>query len=115
MSSTPEQKAARLATALNSLGHIAMGHSLEEARRSKGDAKLREEFHEDANLVFEMVVYEERVNSTVIPYPAACKAALSRFRDLVQSVDFDDAASVASLKACARQALEAFLGEPLPE
>lgn len=115
MSSTPEEKAARIAAALNGLGHIAMGQPLEEVRRSVGDAKLREGFHEDATVVFDLVAYEERVKSTAISNPAECKAALSRFREMVQSIDFDDAASMASLKAYARRALEAFLGESLPE
>jgi hypothetical protein len=34
---------------------------------------------------------------------------------MVQSIDFDDAGSMARLKAYARQALEAFIGEALPE
>ncbi|MFL5354999.1 hypothetical protein [Archangium sp.] len=92
-----------------------MGQSLEWARSTKGDAKLREEFHEDATIVFDLVDREERVKSTVIPHPAECMAALSRFRDMVRSIDFDDAASMASLKAYARQALEAFMGQTLPE
>ena len=91
-----------------------MGQSLEEVRRSKGDAKLREEFREDATLVWELVLYEERLESTVVRRPAECKAALTQFREVVQSIDFDDAASMASLKSHARQALEAF-GIPLPE
>lgn len=109
------EKAARIAKALNGLGHIAMGQSLEEVRRSAGDAKLREGFHEDATIVFDMVEREDRVKSTVISNPAECMAALSRFRDLVKSVDFDDVASMSNLKAYARKALEAFFGEALPE
>ena len=97
------------------MGHIALGHPLEWVRGSRGDAKLREELHEAATIVFDMVDREERVKSTVVSKPAECKAALSRFRDVVQFIDFDDAASMASLKAYARQALEAFIGEPLPE
>ncbi|QRK09135.1 hypothetical protein JQX13_02960 [Archangium violaceum] len=114
-STSPEEKAARIAAALNGLGHIAMGHPLEWAHRFKGDAKPREEFHEDATIVFDMVSREESVKSKVIPNPAECKAALSRFQDMVRSIDFDDAASMLSLKEYARQALEAFLGEPFPE
>jgi len=109
------EKAARIAKALNGLGHIAMGQPLEEARRSVGDATLREGFHEDATVVFDMVEREERINSAVVPNPAECKAALSRFRDLVQSIDFDDVASMSTLRAHARKALEAFFGETLPE
>ena len=109
------EKAARVATALNGLGHIAMGQPLEEARRSVGDAKLREGFHEDATIVFDMVEREERIKSTVIPHPAECRAALSRFRDMVRSIDFDDVASMSILKAHARKALEAFFGQALPE
>jgi isopentenyl diphosphate isomerase/L-lactate dehydrogenase-like FMN-dependent dehydrogenase len=115
MSSTPEEKAARIATALNGLGHIAMGHSLDEVRRSRGDAQLREGFHEDAVIILEMVEHEERVGSTVMARPADCKAALVRFRDMVRTIDFDDAANMARLEEHARQALEAFLGAPLSE
>ena len=116
MSSDPiSEKAARIAGALNGLGHIAFGHPLEGARSSKGDAKLREEFHEDATLVLELVESEAGHKSPATRRPAECKAALSHFRDMVQSIDFDDAASVATLKAYARQALEAFIGETLPE
>lgn len=114
MPSHSEQDAARIAAALNGLGHIAMGQSLEAVRRSKGDARLREEFHEDATRVLDLVAHEERLKSTVIRRPAECKAALSQFQTLVQSIDFDDAASMASLKAYARQSLEAF-GIPLSE
>ncbi|HEX5746260.1 MAG TPA: hypothetical protein VFZ09_08445 [Archangium sp.] len=109
------QKAARLATALNGLGHIAMGQSLDEIRRSEGDAKLRRLFHEDATLVLDLVEREARVQSKVVPNPEECIAALSRFRDMVQSVDFDDAVSMGALKDHARKALEAFMGAPLPE
>ena len=109
------EKAARIAKALNGLGHIALGQPLEEARRSEGDAKPREGFHEDATVVFDMVDREERIKSAVIPNPAECKAALSRFRDLVRSIDFDDVTSMRTLKAHALKALEAFFGEPLPE
>jgi hypothetical protein len=90
-----------------------MEQSLEEVRRSKGDTKLRDEFLEDATLVFELVAYEERLKSTAVRHPVECKAALSEFREMVQSIDFDDAASMARLKIHARQALEAF-GIPLP-
>jgi hypothetical protein len=113
MPSYSGQDAARIAAALNGLGHIAMGHSLEEVRRSKGDARLRDEFHEDATCVLALVAQEERLQSTVLRRPAECRAALSQFRDLVQSIDFDDAARMASLEAYARQALDAF-GIPLP-
>lgn len=114
-SAPPEERAARIAEALNGLGHIAFGHPLEWARSSKGDAKLRDQFHEDATIVLELVEHDAKHQSPATRRPAECKAALSRFRDLVQSVDFDDAASMASLKAHARQALEAFMGETLPE
>ncbi|EPX62666.1 hypothetical protein D187_008854 [Cystobacter fuscus DSM 2262] len=40
---------------------------------------------------------------------------LSLFRDMAKTIDFDDAASMARLKEYARQALEAFIGETLPE
>jgi hypothetical protein len=108
----PQERAARIAGALNGLGHIAMGHPLEWARSSKGDAKLREQLHEDAIIVLDLVEHEAKRQSPAIRRPAECEAALSHFRDMVQSIDFDDAASMASLKAYARQALEAF-GIPL--
>ncbi|HZH14433.1 MAG TPA: hypothetical protein VE057_08760 [Archangium sp.] len=114
MPSYSDQDAARIAAALNGLGHIAMGHSLEEVRRSKGDATLREEFHEDANIVLALVAHEAKRKSPAIRRPAECEAALSRFRDMVQSIDFDDAASMTNLKTYARQFLETF-GVPLPE
>ncbi|OJH40965.1 hypothetical protein [Cystobacter ferrugineus] len=109
------EKAARIANALNGLGHIAFEHPLEWARSTKGDAKVREEFHEDATLVLELVESDAGRKSPATRRPAECKAALSRFRDLVQTIDFDDAASMARLKEHARQALEAFMGETLPE
>ncbi|HYO59124.1 hypothetical protein [Archangium sp.] len=109
------EKAARIASALNGLGHIAFGHPLEWARSSKGDANLRERFHEDATIVLDLVESEAGRKSPATRRPAECKAALSQFRDMVQSIDFDDAASMATLKAYARQALEAFIGETLPE
>jgi hypothetical protein len=116
MSSTPpEEKAARIAGALNGLGHIAMGQSLEWARNSSGDAKLREKLHEDATIVLDLVEKDANSKSPATRRPAECKAALSRYLGMVQSVDFDDAASMATLKDYARQALEAFIGETLPE
>ncbi len=116
MSSDPiSEKAARIASALNGLGHIAFGHPLEWARSSKGDAKLREQFHENATIILDLVESDTDSESPATRRPAECKAALSRFRDMMQSVDFDDAASMATLKAYARQALEAFIGETLPE
>jgi hypothetical protein len=109
------EKAARIASALNGLGHIAFGHPLEWARSSKGDAKLREQFHDHATIVLDLVESDAVGESPATRRPAECKAALSQFRAMVQSVDFDDAESMATLKAYARQALEAFLGETLPE
>jgi hypothetical protein len=109
------EKAARTALAINRLGHVAMGQPLDEARRAMGDSKLRDAFHEDATAIFDMVDREERIQSTVIPKPAECKAALSQFRELVRSIDFDDVASMGILKAHARKALEAFFGQTLPE
>jgi hypothetical protein len=116
MSSDPiNEKAARIASALNGLGHIAYGQPLDWARNAKGDAKTREQFHEDATIVLDLVESDASSQSTATRRPAECKAALSRFRDMVQSVDFDDPASMAALKQYARQALEAFIGETLPE
>jgi hypothetical protein len=71
MSSDPvSEKAARIASALNGLGHIAFGHPLEWARNSKGDAKLREEFHEDATIVLELVEIEAGRKSKAVRSPA---------------------------------------------
>lgn len=109
------EKAARVFTAINRLGHIVMGQPLEEARRSMGDAKLRDIFHEDAAIVFDMVEREERVKSEVFFNRVECMAALSRFRAVVRFIDFDDAASMALLKEHAQRALEGILGQPLPE
>ncbi|ATB41638.1 hypothetical protein CYFUS_007106 [Cystobacter fuscus] len=109
------EKAARIANALNGLGHIALGHPLEWARGTQGDAKAREAFHEDATLVLELVESDAGRKSPATRRPAECKAALSRFRDMVETIDFDDAPSMAHLKEYARQALEAFMGETLPE
>jgi len=92
-----------------------MGHPLESVRSSNGDAKLREQLHEDAAIVLELVEHETTRKSPATRRPAECKAALSQYRDMVKSIDFDDAASMASLKAHARQALEAFIGETLHE
>jgi hypothetical protein len=108
-------KAARIFTAINRLGHIAMGQPLEEARRAMGDAKLRDTFHEDATIVFDTVEREERIKSEVFSNRVECMAALSQFKDVVQFIDFDDAASVAILKEHAQRALEGILGQPLPE
>ncbi|WP_309896570.1 hypothetical protein [Archangium sp.] len=109
------EKAARIAAALNGLGHIAFGHPLEWVRDSKGDAKVREQFYQDATIVLDLVESDAGNQSPATRRPAECKAALSRFRDMVKSVDFDDAGSMATLKGYARQALEAFIGETLPE
>jgi hypothetical protein len=109
------EKAARIAEALNGLGHIAFGHPLDWARSTKGDVKVREEFHEGAILVLDLVEREAGRKSPAIRRHAECKAALSQFRDMIQTIDFDDAASMARLKEYARQALEAFIGETLPE
>lgn len=114
-SNSPEEKAARIAGALNGLGHIAMGQPLEWARGSEGDAKLRKELHEDASIVLDLVEQDASRHSPATRRPAECKAALLRYRDMVQAIDFDDAASMARLKEHARQALEAFMGETLPE
>ncbi|MCY1078418.1 hypothetical protein [Archangium lansingense] len=102
-----------MAAALNGLGHIAMGHSLEEVRRAKGDEKLRKELHEDATIILDLVAHEAKRKLPAIRHPVECEAALSQFRDLVQSIDFDDVASMTDLKTCARHALEAF-GVPMP-
>ena len=89
-----------------------MGESLEWARKSKGDAKLREEYSEAATIVLELVAHEAKRGAPTVVRPEECEATLSQFQNMVQFVDLDDAASMASLKALARQSLEAF-GVPL--
>ena len=103
----------RIARALNDLGHVALGHSSEEARRALGDEKLREQFQESAALLLDMVAREQRVNPTVVPRSTEVKAALTQFRDLVQDIDWDDVENMARLKTYAQKALEA-LGFGLP-
>ncbi|MDY7231120.1 hypothetical protein [Hyalangium rubrum] len=114
MSSSSENEAVRIGNALNGLGHLATGQSLEEIRRSSGDARLRALVHESATLLFEMVGREERTNPKVVPRSQEAMTALSHVRDLVRSVDWDDAESTSRLRQYARQALEA-LGFGLPE
>jgi hypothetical protein len=109
-----EEQAVRIANAVNQLGHIALGHSLDEARRSTGDAKLRASFHDAATIVLDLVTREEKSNPEVVPRSAEVKAALTQFLGLVQSIDWDDAESMARLKSHARQALEAFIRAELP-
>ena len=60
------------------------------------------------------VAREEVSNPTVVPRSAEIKAALSRFRDLVRSIDWDDAECLSRLRTCARQAVES-LGFGLPD
>jgi hypothetical protein len=114
MPSSSEKELVRIGNALNDLGHLAAGHSLEEIRRSSGDAKLRETIQESATLLLDMVVREEKHNPRVVPRSVDAKTALAQVRDLVQSIDWDDAEGMQRLKACARQALEA-LGFGLPD
>ncbi|HZH75632.1 MAG TPA: hypothetical protein VEY88_06335 [Archangium sp.] len=109
-----QEQAVRIANAVNELGHIALGHSLDDARRSTGDAALRESFHAAATLVLELVMREEKSNPEVVPRSGEVKAALSPFLALVQSIDWDDAEGLARLRTYARQALEAFIRAELP-
>lgn len=108
MSSPGEKEALRIGNALNSLGHLAAGHPLEEFRRTHGTARLQEVALESATLLMELVVREEEYNPEVVPRSADAKAALSELIALVQSVDWDDAESMGKIKGCARRALEAF-------
>jgi len=108
MSSPEEKEALRIGNALNSLGHLAVGHPLEEFRRTNGTARLREVALESAAILMELVVREEQYNPEVVPRSADAKAALSQLIALAQSIDWNDAESMGRLKACARQALEAF-------
>jgi hypothetical protein len=112
--SPPPEDVVRIGNALNDLGHLAAGHPLEEIRRSNGDVKLRGMIRESATTLLDMVVREEKHNPKVVPNAADAKAALARIRDAVPSIDWDDVEGMRSLKACARQALEA-LGFGLPD
>jgi hypothetical protein len=112
--SPPPDEVVRIGNALNDLGHLAAGHTLEEIRRSSGDVKLRELLQESATILLDMVVREEKHNPTVVPRSADAKAALSQVRDLVHFIDWDDEGGMRRLKACARQALEA-LGFGVPD
>jgi hypothetical protein len=113
-SPSPEMDAARIGNALNDLGHVATGQSLDEVRRSRGDASLREILRESATLLLDMVTREERNNPQVVPRSVDAKVALVQVRELAQSVDWNDATSVGRLAAYARQSLEA-LGFGLPD
>jgi hypothetical protein len=113
MTSLHEMDAAQIGNALNDLGHVATGQSLDEVRRSRGDAGLRETLRESATLLLGMVAREERNNPRVVPRSTDAKAALVQVRDLAQSVDWDDAQSVLRLAKYARQSLEA-LGFGMP-
>ncbi|MBN1205293.1 MAG: hypothetical protein JXB05_10245 [Myxococcaceae bacterium] len=112
--SPPPEEVVRIGDALNDLGHLAAGHPLKEMRRSSGDVKLRELIQESATILLDMVVREEKHNPKVVPRSADARAALSQLRDLVRSIDWDDAEGMQGLKACARQALEA-LGFGVPD
>jgi hypothetical protein len=114
MSSSSERDAVRIGNALNDLGLIATGKALQEMRGFNGDTRLREILEESASIIFDMVAREEVSNPTVVPRSAEIKAALSRFRDLVRSIDWDDAECLSRLRTCARQALES-LGFGLPD
>jgi hypothetical protein len=110
-----EEEARQVANALNALGHLAQGHPLEETRRSLGDAKMREQLQEAATLCFQLVQHTgSGTQPEVFPSPDTAQAALSHLRNMLPSLDFDDARSMAQLRAHARQALEA-LGFQLPE
>lgn len=115
MARSAEDEAKQVATALNELGHLAVGDSLEEARRSLGDAKLEDMLQESVTVCLELVLRTEKgPNPEAFPRSADAKAALSQLRDMLPALDWNDPASVAKLKVCARQALEA-LGFQLPE
>jgi hypothetical protein len=114
MSSPPEEEAVRIGSALNALGHLAAGHPLLEFRRSHGDARLREIIYESATILLDLVVREEKHNPEVVPRSVDAKAAFSQVRDLVQSIDWDDTEVLRTIKAHARQGLEA-LGFGVPD
>lgn len=61
-----------------------------------------------------MVEREERYNPAVVPRAAEAKASLSKVRDWVQSINWDDSEKMKALRTCAREALEA-LGFGLPD
>ncbi|WP_257448790.1 hypothetical protein [Archangium lipolyticum] len=108
MTPSAAEQAARLANALNDLGHLALGHPMEESRRSKGDAPLRDGYLESVIDCMEMV---ERTlkgpQPGAFPNPTRALEALTRMRDVLPSLDWDDAAGVDRLREDARQALEA--------
>jgi hypothetical protein len=111
---SPPEEVVRIGNALNELGHLAAGHPLEEIRRSRGDVELRRLIEESATILLDMVLREEKHNPAVVPRSADAKAALSQVRDLVHSLNWEDAEGMRRLRDCARQALEA-LGFGLPD
>jgi hypothetical protein len=108
MTPSAAEQAARLANALNDLGHLALDHPMEEPRRSKGDAKLRDEYLESVLACMEMV---ERARSGLqpgaFPNPTGALEALTRMKNVLPSLDWDDAVGLGRLREDARRALEA--------
>ncbi|QRN99416.1 hypothetical protein JRI60_10520 [Archangium violaceum] len=108
MTPSAAEQAARLANALNDLGHLALDHPMEDSRRSKGDAKLRDEYLESVTECMEMVNRTLRgPQPGAFPNPARALDALTRMKNVLPSVDWDDAVSLGRLREDARQALEA--------
>jgi hypothetical protein len=113
-SSTPEL-AARLLNAINDLGHLALNHPMDHARRSKGDSTLRAEYLATVDTCLGMLaMVENGPNPDVFPNLAGAKEALTQLRALLPSLDWDDATSMAAIRGYARQFAEA-LGFALSE
>jgi hypothetical protein len=105
--SPPPEEVVRIGNALNDLGHLAAGHPLEEIRRFSGGVQLRGLIQESATILLDMVVREEKHNPQVVPHAVEAKAALVQVRDMVHSINWDDAEGMQRLRVYARQALEA--------
>jgi hypothetical protein len=113
MSKSAAEIASEVARAFNELGHIARGHSLDEARSNQGDDRLKEMLDESARLCLDFIQSVEQ-GSTTFARPAEAKAALSRFQSLLSNLELDDKQALGELRACAHQVFEC-LGLPLPE
>ncbi len=114
MPPSAKEEALQVANALNELGHIGCGQPLDEARQTLGDTKLKDMLHEAATICLELIQRTEQgSNPEAFPRSSEARTALLHMRDMLPSLDWDDAASLAMLRADARRALEA-LGFQLP-
>ena len=115
MSKSAAEIASEVARAFNELGHIACGHPLDEARHDQGDARLKETLGESARLCLDFIQsVEQGSNPATFPRPVEARAALSRFQDLLSTLELDDTQALGELRACAHQVFDS-LGIPLPE